>query len=109
MTPMMFSAVAFSPSWRATSSATMTWRSCFFSELPWELEKSVVKIGEIVANTGRIYQSIMILLESFAFVRAAAVLATSSVEKLGPELEPRRITWHEGFPSVSTTGSQQEK
>lgn len=51
----------------------------------------------------RTHQSIMILVDSLAFSRDAAVAATCSASKLGPLLDPRRMTWHEGFPSVSTT------
>lgn len=37
MTPMMLSAVSGEPSWRAMSSATITWFSCFLLLLPCEL------------------------------------------------------------------------
>lgn len=103
MTPIMFSAVAFSPSWRATSSATSTWRSCFFSELPCELrECGSARARRAGAKTA--HQSIMTLGVSLALVSWATTAETCSAEKLGPELEPRRMTWHEGLPSVSTTG-----
>jgi hypothetical protein len=48
----------------------------------------------------------MIRVGSLALVRAVAVAAMCSAEKLGPLLDPRRMTWQEGFPSVSTTEEQ---
>lgn len=52
------------------------------------------------------HQSIMMRVGSLALVRAAEVAAMCSAEKLGPLLDPRRMTWQEGFPSVSTTERQ---
>ena len=49
------------------------------------------------------HQSIMTFSPSPAFFKLSAVFFTNSALKLGPEFEPRRMTWQEGFPSVSTT------
>jgi len=45
----------------------------------------------------------MTLSDTPALRRPSAAFCTCSAEKLGPLFEPRRMTWHAGLPSVSTT------